>query len=544
MVAKRSGSALPTNAKRKKVGNYRQVYSNTIAKLLELVDEATGEKTSGPFLKLPPKKIYPDYYDIIAQPISLAEIQKKIKAGKYLNSSPDDFLDDFRLLAENAAKYNDPQSWIVAGANQMLEFVENELENPSRDEPVTNENLPEVMSDLLEEVISHEFEDGVISLPFMDNVDTNEYPDYLTYVQTPTSFNSVREQIDEGKFNVLDNVAENLALFHDATMLIFSNAHLYNDPSTEIAQDASRLQELFTEKYNALVESLPKSSTKLKLKLPKVKLNLKLKSKTKRIKEEDDDNSADEIKAESEQVILENPPKTDANTMGKSAPVLPTTDCVIQEISVSSAASIVSALNNLTKQRQHESLAAPLLRAEQLKLALFPTHPQTNAVTLLVDYRMTANGYATQSYTIVLPPDVPPFITLKVGLHNIIYNKKREDLLDGDAPGRLATDEDFQCKLLVNEEEVSNGGHCFEERRPSKKDLLGVSYDVKLNQGLNVVDFECKIAPPLSKKIKKDLAVLQETEEIAGRHTRHQLQQLKMTWDVERVTYFIVCNTI
>lgn len=71
---------------------------------------------------------------------------------------------------------------------------------------------------------------------------------------------------------------------------------------------------------------------------------------------------------------------------------------------------------------------------------------------------------------------------------------------------------------------------------------MSLQFDLKLSGGLNVVDFECKVAPGLSRKIKHTEAEV--SEEIAGRHTRHQLQQMKMTWDVERISFYVVCNTV
>lgn len=99
--------------------------------------------------------------------------------------------------------------------------------------------------------------------------------------------------------------------------------------------------------------------------------------------------------------------------------------------------------------------------------------------------------------------------------------------------------EEFHCKLSVNEEEVTGVVDCFKEEKGSE-DVLGVQYDVRLSYGLNVLTFDCKVAPALSKKIKNTVI---EEEEIAGRHTRHQLQQMQKTWDVETITFYVVCNS-
>ena len=44
----------------------------------------TGLRLSEPFIRLPDKRIYPDYYEEIRKPMSFLKIQKKIKVGLYI----------------------------------------------------------------------------------------------------------------------------------------------------------------------------------------------------------------------------------------------------------------------------------------------------------------------------------------------------------------------------------------------------------------------------------------------------------------------------
>uniref|UniRef100_F1KQ15 Protein polybromo-1 n=1 Tax=Ascaris suum TaxID=6253 RepID=F1KQ15_ASCSU len=57
-----------------------------------------------PFLELPSKNWYPDYYDEISTPMSLFMINKKLKRGEY--ESLDTLLEDITLVFENARSYN------------------------------------------------------------------------------------------------------------------------------------------------------------------------------------------------------------------------------------------------------------------------------------------------------------------------------------------------------------------------------------------------------------------------------------------------------
>ncbi|KUJ12726.1 putative chromatin structure-remodeling complex subunit snf21 [Mollisia scopiformis] len=82
----------------------------------------------GPFVKLVPKKDFPDYYIIIQQPISMAEIDKKIKKEQY--SSLSDMKRDVRQLCANAKQYNEDGSMIFLDAVT----IENACDSLIRDE--------------------------------------------------------------------------------------------------------------------------------------------------------------------------------------------------------------------------------------------------------------------------------------------------------------------------------------------------------------------------------------------------------------------------
>lgn len=69
------------------------------------------------FEKLPSKKIFPDYYHVIKQPISFNEIKKRIKNGDYADLPQ--FYSDFKLMFNNARTYNEEGSIVYEDANAM-----------------------------------------------------------------------------------------------------------------------------------------------------------------------------------------------------------------------------------------------------------------------------------------------------------------------------------------------------------------------------------------------------------------------------------------
>jgi ATP-dependent helicase STH1/SNF2 len=71
----------------------------------------------GPFLELPPKRDYPDYYQFIPNPIAIDMIEKKVRDHKY--SSLREFGADVQLLVKNAQLYNEDGSAIYGDATTI-----------------------------------------------------------------------------------------------------------------------------------------------------------------------------------------------------------------------------------------------------------------------------------------------------------------------------------------------------------------------------------------------------------------------------------------
>ena len=62
-------------------------------------------------------QIYPDYYEIIKQPIAMATIRKRITANTYKLAT--DYREDWRLMFNNARTYNQEGSWVYTDADEM-----------------------------------------------------------------------------------------------------------------------------------------------------------------------------------------------------------------------------------------------------------------------------------------------------------------------------------------------------------------------------------------------------------------------------------------
>jgi len=77
-------------------------------------EEPENRLIIGPFVKLPPKRDFADYYLVIQSPIAMNMIEKKIKKQEY--SSLNDLRADIRLLCKNAKTYNEDGSVIFNDA--------------------------------------------------------------------------------------------------------------------------------------------------------------------------------------------------------------------------------------------------------------------------------------------------------------------------------------------------------------------------------------------------------------------------------------------
>lgn len=90
-------------------------------KLLETVwklEGPSGSPLSEPFWKLPSRRIYPDYYKEIKNPLSLIQIRNKLTKKAYGTVS--EVAGDMTIMFENAKKYNIPNSKLYKVKRYLL----------------------------------------------------------------------------------------------------------------------------------------------------------------------------------------------------------------------------------------------------------------------------------------------------------------------------------------------------------------------------------------------------------------------------------------
>ncbi|CEL54321.1 polybromo 1 [Rhizoctonia solani AG-1 IB] len=276
---------------------------------LRKATNASGALLAAPFKKLPNKRQYPDYYELISQPIAFDDIRAKLDAHEY--ASLEEVKDDLDLCFGNAKKYNIKGSDIWNAArdlqrkaaavcknlqphmpdvdDEIVEADEDEdedfVESPSKGEGEKRKvgrppNLSKKYESRLRQLIDKVDEEGnYYSDAFMELVPKKDYPDYYRVIKKPIAFGPILKRIERKGY-------ASPKVFMDDVELVFSNAVLYNEDHSQIWKDAMFLQTMFrnicadwraeygyTDENNAPPAAGSAGSTvpKLKLKVPATK---------------------------------------------------------------------------------------------------------------------------------------------------------------------------------------------------------------------------------------------------------------------------------
>ena len=219
------------------------------------------------FIKLPSRKFHPQYYYKIDQPISINEI--KNRDYEYADGTRD-FLLDVELLAKNCASYNEEDSLIVKNALQMVNYIEYEalkaknveknymINGSVKDkllalfekiEKATAKKITDSVTDLKANLQDADDDEFLLAEPFMELVDKEELPEYYEVIHRPTALNIIKRNLIEEQYpKIYDFITE----MH----LVFDNAFVFNSASSLIYQSAQALLEYFITSYREMLNEL------------------------------------------------------------------------------------------------------------------------------------------------------------------------------------------------------------------------------------------------------------------------------------------------
>ncbi|XP_034113780.1 protein polybromo-1 [Drosophila albomicans] len=193
------------------------------------------------FTKLPSKSDYPEYYDIIKDPMDMERIAQKLKQGAY--ESVDELAADFLLMLENACKYNEPDSQIYKDA-LVLQQLTLQLKQQLRTEPDVPLAVQELFLTLFTSVYNHQDEEGRC---YSDSL--AELPEYDELGEGAKirgiSLDLVKRRLDKGAYKRLD-------IYQDDIFACMERARKLSRTDSDIFQDSIELQTYFIRKRDEL----------------------------------------------------------------------------------------------------------------------------------------------------------------------------------------------------------------------------------------------------------------------------------------------------
>uniref|UniRef100_A0A671SKW0 Bromodomain and WD repeat-containing protein 3-like n=1 Tax=Sinocyclocheilus anshuiensis TaxID=1608454 RepID=A0A671SKW0_9TELE len=250
-----------------------QESARIIAGIEQLVTVAIAAPFSGPV----DLTQYPTYCAIIAYPTDLNTIKLRLKHNFYRRLSA--LIWDVKHIEQNAKTFNEPRSKIAQSAkiitNVLLKFISkphctdimeiyNAVENMEYSDDEVSPSLEVVQDrdawkDHCKRLLDYMFE-CEDSEPFRDPVDQREYPDYCNIIDTPMDLGTVRQTLEEERYeNPIDLCKD--------TRLIFANAKAYTpNKRSKIYSMTLRLSAFFEESIQKILSDY-KTAIKSSLKL-------------------------------------------------------------------------------------------------------------------------------------------------------------------------------------------------------------------------------------------------------------------------------------
>uniref|UniRef100_A0A4W5LT32 Protein polybromo-1 n=1 Tax=Hucho hucho TaxID=62062 RepID=A0A4W5LT32_9TELE len=270
---------------------------NPVFQLYEAVRggrNSQGPLLSEPFLQLPSRKEYPDYYQQIKQPIALQQIREKMKNGEY--ESVEQMDSDLTLMFENAKFYNVPTSGISKRYVMcVLQLKKRELlrrgDEEDQDSILSSDtgtgsatkrkshkkNMKNRMKALYA-AVTEAREAGTnrrLCDLFMVKPSKKDYPDYYKVILEPMDLKTIEHNVRSKRY------ATEEALMDDMR-LMFRNARHYNEEGSQVYNDAGILEKIVKDKRKEMGASPEEDTDNMgspKLKLRKSGVSPKKSSK-------------------------------------------------------------------------------------------------------------------------------------------------------------------------------------------------------------------------------------------------------------------------
>ncbi|KAH8993930.1 Bromodomain-containing protein [Lactarius akahatsu] len=218
-------------------------------KLWQTVKDAVdkdGRSLSADFLRLPNKRMYPDYYTVIKKPIALDKIKSQLDIGEYTSLIA--VKSDLEQCFRNAKRYNLKESQIFNDAKFLHKLTSREYVNMTGDtkdedgvddEPKKKKVMARLLSARLDKLVAKKDDAGnTLSNDFMELPNKKIWAIYYKTISRPMSFEKIYKHLKRKEYS-------NAAQFAQDVELVFSNAMQFNEDHTPLWEAALQLKEYF-----------------------------------------------------------------------------------------------------------------------------------------------------------------------------------------------------------------------------------------------------------------------------------------------------------
>lgn len=236
-------------------------------KLWQTVKDAVdkdGRSLSADFLRLPNKRMYPDYYTVIKKPIALDKIKSQLDTGVYQSLIA--VKNDLEQCFRNAKRYNLKESQIFNDAKFLHKLTSREyvnmtgdtkdeaehnedplqedghesgLKDGGDDEPKKKKVMARLLTARLDKLVAKKDDGGnTLSNDFMELPNKKIWAIYYKTISRPMSFEKIYKHLKRKEYS-------NAAQFAQDVELVFSNAMQFNEDHTPLWEAARQLKEYF-----------------------------------------------------------------------------------------------------------------------------------------------------------------------------------------------------------------------------------------------------------------------------------------------------------
>uniref|UniRef100_A0A672IFW4 Protein polybromo-1 n=1 Tax=Salarias fasciatus TaxID=181472 RepID=A0A672IFW4_SALFA len=256
IIKRKSFFFFPSHKKNVKKNRMKSLY----AAVTDAREANTNRRLCELFMVKPSKKDYPDYYNVILEPMDLKTIEHNIRNERY--ATEEALMEDMRLMFRNARHYNEEGSQVYNDADileKILKDKRKELGPPPEEEDVGSPKLKlrksgvspkkskyltplqQRLNELYDAVRNFTDRRGRrLSTIFLRLPSRAELPDYYATIKRPIDMERLRSHMAASRYQDVD------ALMEDFT-LMFNNACIYNEPESLIYRDALVLHRVLLE---------------------------------------------------------------------------------------------------------------------------------------------------------------------------------------------------------------------------------------------------------------------------------------------------------